>query len=360
MLKFKILGVQILNKFKRGMASSFNLFAILFICRLLVAFTASTGFITGKYSPDIMISALISIALSFLISTPVLYALKKNINILKNKWIALLYGLYFIYIGAVNISRFSYFAQTTVEEQNGKILLFASLIIIACAYSATLGIEAVSRFSSFVFIIVMLGITSIITFSMNEFSIINLFPFSKNPIKTIAVNSVIFMADSSEIALFPALAPKINGKKAKPFLLSIGLSVLVTVILIFFTIGSFGDAANLSAYPIFAMSQISTFATFERLDSVYMAFWILATFLKITVYLYAASIMIKKGKQKNNCVVCAILMFAASYVFLTNNLFAKIEKSALIIPFLIFALAIPAACLFFQKKSKGEKLLEKF
>lgn len=254
------------------MISPFNLFGLLFISRLIVAFSASTGFIVGEYSPDIMISALISVAITALISIPIFYSVYSEKNILSNNWVKALYGLYFIYIGAVNVSRFSYFASTTNEQQNGRVLLFAAMIIIACTYSGALGIEALSRFASFIFIIVTLGVLSIITLSTNEFSIINLFPFTKNSASEIMMNSMIFTADSSELILFAALAPKVNGKKAKPFYLGIILPVLVIILLVFFTIATLGDAANLSAYPIFAMSQISTFETFERLDSVYMAF----------------------------------------------------------------------------------------
>lgn len=342
------------------MISPFNLFAIIFICRLIVVFTASTGFITGEYSPDIMISAVISIVLVFLISIPIIYAVNYKKDIFSNKFISTLYGLYFIYVGTVNVSRFSYFAATTNEQQSGNIIIFAALLVVACAYAATLGIEAISRFASFIFVVVTLGVLSIITLSVREFSIVNLFPFSKNPMPTVLMNALIFTADSSEIVLFLALASKVNGKKNKPFYWGISLSVFATILLIFFTIGSFGDAANLSAYPIFAMSQISTFETFERLDSVYMAFWIFATFLKTAVYLYAASIMFKTGSFKGRCVFSGVLTFAASYLFLNNNLFAKIEKSALIIPFIVFAFVIPCLYLIFHKKSKGEKLLENF
>lgn len=352
--------MQALNKYKRGAISPFSLFAILFISRLVVTFTASSGFITGEYSPDIMISALISIALIFIASIPIFYAVHYNMDIFSNSIIESLYALYFIYTGAVNVSRFSYFAQTTIEQQEIRLSVFAAMIIVACTYAASLGIEALSRFASFIFVIVALGIFSITALSFKEFSLINLFPFSKNSVKSILMNSLIFTADSSEIILFSVISSRVNGKKGKPFYLAMALSVLTTALLIFFTIGSFGDAANLSAYPIFAMSQISTFSTFERLDSVYMAFWIFATFLKVCVYIYAAAVMLPKGSFKSKCVFSGVLTLLASCIFLTNNRFAEIEKTAIIISFIIFALIIPVIRIIFRKKSKGEELLERF
>lgn len=347
-----------MTKYKRGMISPFNLFAILFVCRLLVAFTASTGFIVGGYTPDIVISAIIGLVLVLILSIPCFFAVN-NRNMFENKWISTLYAFYFIYIGSISVCKFSYFASTELDP-SAKIIFFSAMIILACTYTATLGIESISRFASFVFIVVLLGAVSICVLSSSSFSIINLFPFTKNPASTVLINSLIITADTNELILFLALSPKVNGKTKKPFYFGIILSILTIIIMILVTIGSLGDAATLSAYPIFAMAQISTFEFFERLDSVYMSFWIFAAFLKTSVYIYAASSLIKCGKHKNKCKFTGALMFTLSFIMINFNLFAKIEKAALIIPFFIFALLIPLTQIIFKKKSKGEKLLESF
>lgn len=347
-----------MTKYKRNMISPFNLFAIIFVCRLLVAFTASTGFIVGEYTPDIVISAIIGLVIVFVISIPCFYV-SKNRNMFENKWISNLYSFYFIYVGAISVSKFSYFASNELDP-SAKIIFFSAMIIIACTYTATLGIESISRFASFVFIIVLLGAISIALLSSSSFSILNLFPFTKNPIKTILINSLIITADTNELILFLALSPKVNGKTKKPLYFGILFSILAIIIMILVTIASLGDAATLSAYPIFAMAQISTFEFFERLDSVYMAFWIFAAFLKVSVYLYSSSILFKKGSHKNKCIFSGIAMFLLSFIMINFNLFAKIQKAALIIPFFVFALVIPLLQIIFNKKSKGEKLLESF
>ncbi len=347
-----------MTEYKRGMISPFNLFAIFFVCRLLVAFTASTGFIVGEYTPDIIISAIIGLVVVIIMSIPAVYA-SSNRDIFNNKWISNLYAIYFIYVGAINVSKFSYFASTELDPST-KIIFFSAMMIIACAYTATLGIESISRFASFVFIIVLLGTLSMAALSGNEFSILNLFPFTKNSTSDILMNTLLFIVDSNEIILLLALSPKVNGESIKPFYYGMVLSLITIIILIFFTISALGDAATLSAYPIFAMAQISTFEIFERLDSVYMSFWIFAAFLKTSIYSYSASILLTKGSHKNRCIFTGASMFLLSFVIINYNLFAKIEKPAIIIPFFVFAFIIPLIEIIFKKKSKGEKLLEKF
>ena len=94
---------------------------------------------------------------------------------------------------------------------------------------------------------------------MPDFSILNLFPFTKNSITDIFVNSLSFACETSEILLLLVLAPKVNGKVEKPFYLSLVLSFIVCGLLFFFSIGVLGNTASLSSFPFYELSQISKF-----------------------------------------------------------------------------------------------------
>lgn len=331
-----------MTKYKRGMVSPFSLFAIMYISRILVVFTVSNSYISGEYTSDLIISAIIGLILTLLTSIPILYCSKKEL-FFNSKFSSNIYSLYFIYICAINVSTFSFFACSELDK-NAKTFFFSALIIIACAYASFLGIEAISRFASFVLFIVLIGIFSIVILSGGEFSLLNLFPFTINNEKNILYNSLIFLSDTSEILLLPVLKEKINGKIFKPFYFAIVLSFITTIFMLFSAICSLGDAARLSTYPLFAMAQISTFDTFERLDSIYIAFWIFSAFLKTSVYIYCASILLKcknKTTFKNKNIFCSIIIFLISLFLTSNNVFEKDESFAIIIPFIIFALIIP-------------------
>ncbi len=348
-----------MTKYKRGKISPFSLFAMFVVSRVLVVFTVCNVTSLGKYSSDLLISVGIGLVLSVIMSLPIVCIIKKEQNIFEQKWLSVLYGVYFLFLGAVSIGRFSFFASMELNEQTQSLFL-ATIIIISCMYAAWLGIEPISRFGAFIFVVTIIGIISVVGFGMPDFSILNLFPFTKNSITDIFVNSLSFACETSEILLLLVLAPKVNGKVEKPFYLSLVLSFIVCGLLFFFSIGVLGNTASLSSFPFYELSQISKFDESERLDSVYTAFWIFAVFLKGTLFVYSAAKCFNiKGRSKG-CVLSGIGTLLFIWIIAEFRFFLRVQNWFIIIPFLIFAVAIPVLFLVFRKKSKGEILLENF
>lgn len=157
-----------MTKYKRGKISPFSLFAMFVVSRVLVVFTVCNVTSLGKYSSDLLISVGIGLALSVILSLPIVYLIKKNRNILEQKWLSVLYGLYFLFLGAVSIGRFSFFASMELNEQTQSLFL-ATIIIISCMYAAWLGIEPISRFGSFIFVVTIIGVISVVGFGMQDF-----------------------------------------------------------------------------------------------------------------------------------------------------------------------------------------------
>ncbi|MDE6384759.1 MAG: hypothetical protein K2L36_01265, partial [Eubacterium sp.] len=118
-------------KFKRGKISPYSLFAMFFVCRVLVVFTVCNVTSLGNYSSDMLISLGLGLILTLLISIPAVYASNQKRDLLQPKWISILYGIYFLYLGAVTIGRFSFFASMELNE-NTQSLFLASFIILAC------------------------------------------------------------------------------------------------------------------------------------------------------------------------------------------------------------------------------------
>ncbi len=346
-------------KYKRGKISPFSLFAMFFVSRILVVFTLCNVTSIGIYSSDLIISLAIGLAAALLISLPIVYILRKKINVLEPKWLSVLYGIYFLYLGALTVGRFSYFASMELNE-NTQSLFLASIIIVACMYAAWLGIEPISRFGSFILAVTVIGIVSVVGFGMQNFSILDLFPFTQNTISNVFINALSFTCETTEIILLLVLAPKVNGSIVKPFYLSVILSFLVCAVLFFLSIGVLGDTASVASFPFYELSQISKFDESERLDSVYTAFWIFAMFLKGSLFLYCAASCFKiKGKGKGT-IVSGIGIFAAVWLIAKLGFFLRVQNWYIIVPFLVFGFIIPLFCLIFRKKSKGEILLENF
>lgn len=348
-----------MTEYKKGKISPFSLFAMFVVSRVLVVFTLCNVTSLGNYSSDMLISLAIGLVLALLISVPVLYSVKSGKNPLQTRWIAILYGIYFLFLGAVSIGRFSFFASMELNE-NTQSLFLATLIIAACIYAAWLGIEPVSRFGSFIFAVTVIGIICVVGFGMQSFSVLNLFPFTKNETPDILVNSLSFACETSEIILLMVLAPQVNGNIKKPFYWSVVLSFIICGLLFFFSLGVLGNTGTVASFPFYELSQISKFDESERLDSVYTAFWIFAVFLKGTLFIYSAADCFKiKGRGKG-CVAAGVGALAFVWLIAQFRFFLRVQNWFIIIPFVIFAFVIPVLYLVFRKKSKGEILLENF
>ncbi len=344
-------------EYKRKMISPFALFAMLFVSRVLVVFTLSNVTYRGDYASDMLISLAIGLAGALVLSVPVAYAAKKKHRLTEPPWLSALYGVYFLYLGAVSIGRFSFFASMELNTKS-QALFHAVLIILACTYAVWLGIEPISRFGAFIFVVTLLGIICIVAFGVENFSILNLFPFTQNSSNDIISNGINFACQTVEIIMLAVLAPKVNGKVTKPFYSAILLSFAVCGILFFYSVGVFGDTAKVVSFPFYDLSQISTLEN-ARLDSVYTAFWIFAVFLKGALFLYCACECFNIKKKGLRCVLPAIGMLAIVWLLSQLDFFLYNQMAATVIPFLLFGFAVPIANLLFRKKSKGEILLEK-
>lgn len=346
-------------KYKRGKISPFSLFAMFFVSRILVVFTLCNVTSLGYYSSDLIISLGIGLVIALVISLPIIILIRKKCSMMDQKWLSVIYGIYFLYLGAVTVGRFSFFASMELNE-NTQSLFLASMIIIACMYAAWLGIEPISRFGSFILAVTVIGIVSVVGFGLQNFSILDLFPFTQNSVPNIFINALSFACETSEIILLTVLAPKVNGKIEKPFYLSIILSFAVCAVLFFLSIGVLGDTASVSSFPFYELSQISKFDESERLDSIYTAFWIFAMFLKGTLFLYCASKCFGiKGKGKG-VIVSGAGIYIIVWIIAECGFFLRVQNWFVIVPFLIFGVVVPTLYLIFRKKSKGEILIENF
>ena len=135
------------------------------------------------------------------------------------------YYVYFLIVASVSVSRFSYFASTTLNPETQG-WLFA-LIVCACAfYGAFLGIEALSRFSAFCFVLLGLAVVSVILCNFDTFREINLYPIITFSKFDLIKNAVVYASNTSEIAMFLAIFPKVNGRCERTYIRSVCLSFL--------------------------------------------------------------------------------------------------------------------------------------
>lgn len=364
-----MLEVLILTEYKRNMIAPLNLFLLLFVSRTLIGFTVSSAVLKSGYTFDLVFSTLAALAIVCVVSIPAVKLSVSGNSLLENKFLSVLYAVYFVYSGAINISKFALFSSTELN-QNAKMMFFAGFMILVCTYASSLGTEAISRFGSMVFVITLIGVLGVMIAGAGEFSTLNLFPLVQNSRDAFLSNILFSVTSTNEIVLLIGLSPKINGNIIKPFYSALALSYVAGIVLIIFAIGVLGDTTALSAYPLFEVSQLSKLNTGERLEAVFTAFWIFAVFLKISLFLSCASSCVEKTGLLNlnlvkklskdakrhtvSSVVCGVAMFLISWAILYGTAFEKAENMLVYIPFVVFAFIIPLGYLLFGGKKKNE------
>ena len=142
---------------KRGTVSAFQFFSIIFISRAVVSFTYIQTISVGRFASDILIAYAISFFLSLLLSFPAVMCVRKGVSPFNNKFLSLFYASYYVFICALTVNRFSYFA---VSKMNPRLSLavIVTVILVAVCYGAYLGLEPLARFAGFCAVILGLVI----------------------------------------------------------------------------------------------------------------------------------------------------------------------------------------------------------
>lgn len=346
-------------KSKAGKIAPYQLFFALFVSRVVVTLTYVQTVSVGKLSTDLLISILLSYCLAIVLCLPVYFCSKKNKNPFSVAWIGLLYGVYFIYFSAVNVSRFSYFATSQLNPQS-SMLFFIVLIIAGACYAAIMGVEGISRFGVFCGVVLVVTVVAVVVFNLKNIEIVNLFPIVDNKRIDILKNAVVLTSNSVEPALFLALENKVNGDKRNPLFLGITVAYVVIFILILLCEFVMGAASSLQAYPIFTVFQLASIGSMSRLDIFHTAFWVLALFLKVSILLYCATICVKKYQHRTKCVISSLFAIAVSYLITIamGTSMVNVTKIISVVTFLLFCVLVPILNLIFGKEKRIDDTVE--
>lgn len=343
-------------KYKLDKISPYQLFSILFVSRIVVSLTYIQNVSVGRLSTDLLISIFLGLLGAFVLSIPLCLCIKKNKNPFDIKWVALLYGLFFIFNSAISITRFSYFATSRF---NVALPMFFYILLVAAAacYAACLGIEPLGRFGILCSASLLFVMAVVIVFNIKNVDLINLYPIVDNTRQNVFENAAMLATNTVEPAIMAALHKRVNGNSIKPMALSIAAAFVIIFLIIFMCIGVMGSAAALQAYPIFTLFQMASIGSLSRLDMLHTAFWMMALFLKTAVFIYASSLCVEKFSHNSKTVASSLLTIGAAVVIvlaigIRNVSFLKVLSLCLSI---LFLAVIPLLSLL---KKKKENLIE--
>ena len=204
-----------MNNAKRGKISPFQFFAILTVSRIVVSLTYIQSVTVGIMSFDIALGLIFAAFFTMILSIPAYYCVVKNKNPLDNRWVALLYLLYFSYFCGVNVSRFAYFAISRLDTKISMPILCVAIVVLG-VYCACLKIEGIARFGSLCAVTLFIAIVGAALLNFNKIEVENFYPLIRNSRFAILNNTLLFTSNSVEPAIIIALGSKVNGNILKP------------------------------------------------------------------------------------------------------------------------------------------------
>lgn len=346
-------------KAQKNKIAPISIFFLFYISRIVVTLTCVQSVTSNMLKPDVLISIVFSLGISLIALLPILYCYKMHKNPVDVKVVGLLYALYFIFMAGIDISRFAYFASTTLNP-DAKAALFIVIIGVCMMYAALLGIEGLARFSAFGFVLMLIAVASVFICNVKNYSEINLYPVISNQTDTILYNSLTMAARNTEIILFLPLIKRVNGDAVKPFVGAVCASILTVFLLMLFIFGVMGASAALHSFPLYTLFQLAKLGSFERIDVLHISFWIFGIFIKTSLFIYCASICIKPFTQKTKCIASAVLSVAAAFAVSLTTVVGDVKPVVHTILFAVFAVGIPVLTLIFKKRNRGDELIEKF
>lgn len=344
---------------KRDKIAPISIFFLLYISRVVVSLTSVQSVTAGNMSTDIAVSCIMAMLFELLLSIPAILCCVKKKNPFDVKWIKWFYIVYFIYLTGVNISRFSYFASSVINPETSA-WIFSLLIAVCVAYASQLGIEGISRFSGFAFILIITTIIVGLVFNIKNYEEINLYPIITNSRQTIFENVIYMTSSATEIPIFLCLSKNVNKSPVKPYALSVVSAFITTFLLLLFINATMGDAAKLNDFPVYTLFQMAKIGLFERLDAFLISLWIFGIFIKAVLLIYCASSKTGSKKTSVKCITFTLLGLAIAVFF--TEFVSKNNPSLWIylIPYSIFCVIIPLLTLVFKRRNLGDELLENF
>lgn len=246
-----------------------------------------------------------------------------------------------------------------------EVIIFTMLI--AAAFTARGGIEAMVRFSIIVipFIVLPLFIMSSVLIQDLDFS--NLLPFFRtNPVQIIrSIPSVLFSFGGLEFLLIYMYYSKNPGSAMKYNLGTIGVVVAVYLISFILTLARFGEKGlAVQIWPLLSLTKAVQFpsAFIENVEGIIMAIWVIVAFTTLMSPIFSASILIGKMFKVEEYKYFVLLLLPIIYflsliprnvvmVYKYVEVFTYIFGSfaSLFYPILLFLLAV------LKKKGEAKK-----
>lgn len=355
-----------------GSVSSGQLFAMLFVSRMVVSMTYGTLLIGDSQLWDHLVSVPVAFILTFLLMIPIyeLFKMNKKMSLIDNlefqfgKFGVFLTSLYIIYYLIISFHTLAIFNNFILNAVNPSISLpvLSVLLLSSACYGAYKGLEALVRTSGFILVATVLAFLFLGISLFSSIEKINFTPLLYDGFESFGEGVLYMISQASCIPALAILLPMSKGNHKKGIIFwNTGIYFIFALIIVLI-IGTMGDFSKTQLFPVYTAAGIGKFGAFRHLDALYLGIWMSGIFLKLSLFLFLAGEGVKKIKgerMRKNAIILfglGLALFPFFYgdfkilykSFLTYFLFAYLFVISVIIP---IALIISK-----NKKPKKEKI----
>ena len=357
---------------KTGKVSTAQMFCVLFLCRIISLFTFMLPSASYLPSGDRIIIAIPVMLFELIYCFILIFSLKYNsqssiitaasgMSPILGRILSLMYIAAFIWFAGIGTARFELFIST-VMFPNSEVYFMIFLLISASLYAALKGLEAVSRASGILFVILGISVVFILISVVGEFEYYNLRPILTEGISPVTAFAFYVSVRAAELLTLHINAPYINGNTGA---MAIGWTLIFlsvsTVILVVLS-GVTGEYGNDQIFPLYTLTVIAKFGIFERLDDILTGVWVLCSFVQLSFLTVTCFNCIGQGFGKIKKIPAGIIISAGIflvYLFTSRTVavFSEaVSSRAVDVMFILLMCVIPlcvTAAAIFRNRGKG-------
>lgn len=270
----------------------YQLYAILFLAKVVTMLTYSNKFSHSKSIWDYTISSICLFILSFILIAPTYFMYKKfpNVNIFEGKlgrFYKIAYGLYFVFVACYFLGMFKLFIVNVMTPYI-PIFLLSLFTFLLAIYAANKGLHAIARTTViilFVIIISLIFVYSSLFYKIDTDKFFTLFEHKSDTF----LGVLYLFSRGFGLSVFPIIIPFIKGSfdSFKKTFLSWNLSTcFLTIFTVTLAVGALGDFLKTQDFPIYWSTKVAELGVFKRLDAIYIGVFVSGIFILISFFFY--------------------------------------------------------------------------
>ena len=353
--------------------TAFQFYTILFLSRIFSLVTYISGIRDVLSTSAEILSVVIMSALLCVSVIPTAMLVKKNsgksiltraadISPCLEKTVCVVYLSFFIYKGITTAAR-SELLLGSVMFPGTNVQLFVAVLLVAAAFCALRGIEALGR-AGVIFLVPVLFAFGFVFLSLaDDFDILNLSAIYTHETSGILDSAVFSASRTNEIAIIPLLLPLVKNHRPKHVFLwtaAVSAIIILTEVMISGVLGGFGEN---QLFNMYSLSVIARLGFIERTDAIISCIWMICSAVKLALTFFACNILLEAITRKSRPVIhtalCAAAVFTGMMIIsLSITNFAVMIKIPLMTVFYV-ATAVVIPLVIISAERLREKKYEK-